>query len=103
MPLNGYAVRQRDPTTVNVNSTQPPYDYTAHLLNATVGKNTTQTTTLNADGTVSSVVYKNMDGATLRTDTITYYSNAVVEVRALPNGFTQTITYHLDTGNVEIQ
>lgn len=65
-------------------------------------KGTTQTVTFNADGSVASVAHKNASNVTLRTDTFTYATNLITEVRTLADLSTITYINHLDTLITEV-
>ena len=76
-------------------------DYAA-MFNATVRKGTTQTATLNPDGTIASIVYRDSDGIALRTDTFEYDGNVITEHRELASGYEVVVVYNLDTMEVTI-
>lgn len=65
------------------------------LANATI-RETTETATFDGEGRVISIVHTdNGTGEVVRTDTFTYAGEMITEVRALPNGDSQTNIYDM--------
>ena len=63
---------------------------------------TTQTVTLNVDGSPATVVHTDAGSNVVRTDTFSYADNLITEVRTLAGGGAMTIVSHLDTLVTEV-
>jgi hypothetical protein len=74
---------------------------TTQMAENTTIKGTTQNIIWNNDGTVQQIQHKDSGGNVLRTDSFTYATNLITEVRTVGTS-TLTFKYHLDTLQTEV-